>query len=81
MKTFSIRYFLSLPPPPPPPQSDTPDPLHIALEILVSPKQQIVGEATPVSYECLVVGHPVSSISWARDFETLSPDKVRILNI
>jgi len=52
----------------------------LALEILVSPKQQIVGEATPVSYECLVVGNLVSSISWARDFETLSPEKVRVLN-
>ena len=50
----------------------------LALKVLVSPEQQIVGEATPVSFECLVVGYPIHNISWARDLETLSPEKVRM---
>ena len=44
----------------------------------MSPEQQIVGEATPVSFECLVVGSPIHNISWARDLEALSPEKVRM---
>ena len=67
--SFLSQSLMSLPPPPF---------LNLALKVLVSPEQQIVGEATPVSFECLVVGSPIHNISWARDLEALSPEKVRM---
>ena len=47
-----------------------------ALSVLVSPVRQVVGEGAVTSFECLVVGNPVSDIQWARDFKDLEPGKV-----
>lgn len=50
--------------------------LHAALSVLVSPAVQIVGEGATVSFECLVLGKPVTTIKWARDFHNLKPERV-----
>ena len=50
-----------------------------ALRVLVSPSQQIVGEGARVSFDCLVLGHPIHTIGWIRDFDStdINPNEVR----
>ena len=50
----------------------------LALSMLVSPSQHIVGEGALVSFDCLVIGHPVANITWARDFGDLNTAEVNL---
>ncbi len=47
-----------------------------ALSVLVSPSELVIGEGAVVSFECLVLGHPVRDIEWARDIRKLEMGKV-----
>ena len=50
-----------------------------ALVMLVSPHEHVLSMGgSNATFDCVISGHPISSITWARDFEDLNLVDVRL---